>query len=118
MHIQSSGATTTRRSFFALGESGGNAPTRSGGSAGPRLKATLSGNGQTHSLYYVLLYSVHDVGTCSGTAGLRRWVESLWLAQSPVRSEVSLIDNVADDGNASLDVGKPVKLKKLAGRRI
>lgn len=107
LHIQSSRATTTRRGFFALGGRGKNAPPRSGGSAGPRLKATLSGNGQTHSLYYIR-YFVHDVGTCSGTAGLQGWAELLWLAQSPVRSEVSLIDNVADDGNASLDVGKPM----------
>ena len=40
--------------FLALGGSGENAPTRSGGSAGPRLKATLSGNGQTNSLYFIM----------------------------------------------------------------
>lgn len=59
------------------------------------------------------MYFVHDMGTCSGTAGLRGWAEFLWLAQSPVRFEVSIIDNVADDGNASLDVGEAYEIEEV-----
>ena len=54
--------------------------------------------GQTQSFYFVL---------CTRCGGF------LWLAQPPFTSEVSLIDNVADDGDAMLEMGKPMKLEEL-----